>query len=364
MDEACHLYRAAEPSAASHLALRLKGWTRYTVPLDGRAQKACWKLFHPGRIELPLRAMAQLPGLFGAVRSQENEKMALLRAALGGETGVSCCKAGVPGPWSKETVLFLDQAAEPKLVVKAGVGESVDGLLRNEAQWLRALRDQPMLADNVADLVAHQSGKDFCFVAQSVLPGNPEFQFGELHFSFLKEFHAFSRRRLRYEESGLFHNMQARMKELDGLLTEDWSRRIEKAMRRVEEAISGEPILMTAAHNDFAPWNIRVEGQVARVFDWEYAEQEQLPLFDPLHFALMPMALKRKSSAKMMRRMRQTLESCTTGLGQEECHAAETQALAYLTNLCTLYLCFMRGRSYTHAVLNSYAPIIDCLCRL
>ena len=154
MDEASHLYQATERSAASHLALRLKGWTRYTVPLDGRAQKACWKLFHPGRIELPLRAMAQLPGFFGAIRCVEGEKMALLRAALGGEMGASCCKAGVPGPWSKVTVLFLDQAAEPKLIVKAGVGELVDGLLRNEAQWLRALLDQPTLAGYVADLVA------------------------------------------------------------------------------------------------------------------------------------------------------------------------------------------------------------------
>jgi hypothetical protein len=119
---------------------------------------------------------------------------------------------------------------------------------------------------------------------------------------------------------------------------------------------------MTAAHNDFTPWNIRVENHIARVFDWECAEVEQLPLFDPLHFALMPMALNREAPAKMIQKMRQTLQGCESSLGPEECHAPETQALAYLINLCTLYLWTLRGKSDSDLVLQSYERIIDYLC--
>jgi len=133
-------------------------------------------------------------------------------------------------------------------------------------------------------------------------------------------------------------------------------------MRRMEEALSGAPILMTAAHNDFTAWNIRVDGGVARVFDWEYACEEQLPLFDPLHFVLMPMALKREPTAKMMQKLHETLAICESWFGREECLAAETQALAYLTNLCTLYLWSQCGRSAGDPVLDSYARVIDCIC--
>lgn len=364
MDEVGQFYQAAEQSSASHLALRWKGRVRYVVPLDARTQMACWRLFQPGRLELPLRAMARLPQLFGAIDCVENESLAVIREAVGPEAGVSCCRQGAPGPWTKETILFLDRADNPLLIVKAGKGEAVDWLLRNEAEWLCALRDQPQLAGHVPELVAHRAGADLSFVAQTVLPGLPDFEMGELHFAFLRKFQEYSRCFLRYDESRLYHNLQARIKELEGLLTEAWSGRIEKAMRRLEKELSGEPILMTAAHNDFTPWNIRVEDGVARVFDWEYAEAEQLPLFDALHFALMPMALKRESSARMLQKMRQTLKGCEVWLGPEECRAAETQALAYLLNLCTLYLWSLRGSYESDPALDSYEQLIDCLCYL
>jgi Ser/Thr protein kinase RdoA (MazF antagonist) len=257
---------------------------------------------------------------------------------------------------------MLDHSAEPLMIVKAGRGEPVDRLLRNEAEWLRTLRDLPQLAGHVPEMVAHRAGADLCFVAQTVLPGQLVLELSELQIHFLRKFHEASRRRLRYEESRLYQNLQARRRELDGLLTEDWSRRIEKAMRRMEEALSGAPILMTAAHNDFTAWNIRVDGGVARVFDWEYACEEQLPLFDPLHFVLMPMALKREPTAKMMQKLHETLAICESWFGREECLAAETQALAYLTNLCTLYLWSQCGRSAGDPVLDSYARVIDCIC--
>ena len=336
---------------------------RYTIPREKAGQQACWKVFRPGKLEIPLRAMASLPRLFGSVGCVESEKLALIRDAIGKVAGLSCCRAGAEGVWSKDTILLLNEkTAEPLYIVKAGAGEAVDSLLRNEANWLRTLRDQAPLAGHIPELIAYRSGKDLSFVAQCALPGNLDFRLGELHFEFLRRLQTYSIQPMRYEDSQLYRTLNSRVKDLCGLLTEAWSARLERAMRRIEESLSGSPVLLVAAHNDFTPWNIRVERGVARVFDWEYADYEQFPLFDPLHFSLAPMALKSGRLIKIIRRMQETLHLCHRGLGEERCYAAEAQALAYFINLCTLYLWADRGKRNLHPTLVSYARIIDHMC--
>jgi hypothetical protein len=100
---------------------------------------------------------------------------------------------------------------------------------------------------------------------------------------------------------------------LSGLLTAAWSRRIEKAMLRIEQSLAGPPIPLVVAHNDFTGWNTRIERGVAKVFDWEYANDEQLPLFDPLHFALAPMALHGGPPARVIRNDRTLPPVARTG---------------------------------------------------
>jgi hypothetical protein len=347
----------------THLALRWGGRDRYLVPREAAAQRECWRIFHPGWQELPLRAMALVQSLLGAESCGEDEKMVSIREALGKEAGVSCCRIGTPGPWSKDTILFLHkQTNEPIYIVKAGMGRAVGLLLQNEADWLRALRSQAALADHIPALIAHRAGADFSFVAESPLPGKPDHRLGELHFEFLRKFQEYSRRTIRYEESKLYQNLHARLKDLDGLLTEAWSIRIEKAMRRIDQSLSGRPLPFVATHNDFAPWNIRVEPGVARIFDWEYADDEQLPLFDPLHFVLMPMGLKRQPAAKIDQSMRETIALCRQQLGEEFCIEAHAQALAYMLSICTIYLQSVRGELRSHPLFDSYASIIDLMC--
>lgn len=198
-------------------------------------------------------------------------------------------------------------------------------------------------------------------MAQSVLPGHSDFALGEPHFAFLRKFHAYSRRSLRWEESRLSLNLQERLRDLAEMLSPDWSVRIPNAMRRLEKSFSAEPVAMTAAHNDFTPWNIRIQDGVARIFDWEYACQEQLPLFDPLHFVLMPMALARRPKEAMLAQMHKTLQLCSQRLGSEAACQPRAQALAYLMNLCTLYLWGARHTPGPNLVLAGYAQLIDQL---
>jgi hypothetical protein len=348
----------------THLALRWKGRIRFTIPRDIAAQQTCWKIFRPGRAELMLRVMARLPRISGAISCVENENLLLIRKAIGKDTGLSCCRTGTPGPWSKDTILLLNMSTnEPMYIVKAGAGEAVDLLLQNEATWLRTLRDQPALADHIPDLVAHNSGAQLSFVAETPLLGKLDYQLGELHIVFLRKLQKYSHCTIRLEESRLYKNLQMRLKDLSGLLSEAWSSCLQMGIRRIEQSLSGRPVSFVAAHNDFTPWNIRVQRGVVRLFDWEYADYEQLPLFDPLHFVLMPMALWKRPTVNMIRCMKDTLQLSEQWFGKELCHNAQTQALAYLMNLCTLYLWAERGKSNSNPVLESYASIIDFLCQ-
>jgi len=363
VDELSSFYKVQDKSPGTHFALRWNKRVRFIVPRDFAAQQACWNIFRPGWLKFPLLAMARLPHFMGAISLAEAEGLASIRKALGKEAGLSCCRAGAPGPWTKDTILLLDKTTvEPLFIVKAGSGEAINHLLCNEANWLRALQKQPALVDHIPELVAHHSGTYLSFVIEEPLPGKLDYRFGELHVTFLQKLQEYSRHTLQLHESRLYKNLCTRLKDLSGLLSEAWAIRLNKGMRRIEQSFSRSPILMVAAHNDFTPWNIRVERNVARVFDWEYADYEQFPLFDPLHYALLPMALRSQSTAKMVHCMNQTLQLSQLWLGKENCFNAQTQALAYLMNLCTLYLWSERGNFGTNPVPESYANIIDFLC--
>lgn len=362
VDEVNRYYRGQARPIGSHLALRWKGRVRYIVPRVAAGQQACWQVFRPGKLGIPLCAMTRLPRLLGAVSCVEAEGLASIREVIGKEAGLSCLRAGAEGVWSKDTILFLDKkTAEPLYIVKAGTGVAVDSLLKNEANWLRNLQNHASLVGHVPKLVAHRSGADLSFVAQRALSGNLDFRLGDAQLDFLRRLQESSLQPIRYEDSRLYRTLNSRMKDLSGLLPEAWSTRLEKAMQRIEQSLSGAPILLVAAHNDFTPWNMRLERGVAKVFDWEYADYEQFPLFDPLHFVLAPMALKSESTAKIIQKMHETLHMCQQWLGEERCYKGETQALAYLINLCTLYLWADRGKRNLHPTLVSYAHMIDFL---
>lgn len=363
MDEVNRLYEAKDRTVGTHIALRWKGRLRYTVPREAAGQQACWQVFRPGVLGIALRAMARLPGFLGSIRCTESGRLKFIREAIGKEAGLSCCRTGAAGPWSKDTILLLDnRKVKPLYLVKAGAGEEVDALLRNEADWLLALRNQPSLVKHIPEYVAHRSGVDLCFVAQSAVSGNLDFRLGELQVEFLRRLQDVSRQSMRYEESGLCRTLNSRMKDLSGSLPESWSMRLEKAMRQITDSLSDAPTLFVDAHNDFTPWNIRIQNKLAHVFDWEYAAHERLPLFDPLHFVLLPMALGGRPTFEMVRKIQDTVRLCQQWLGKEFCYQPKTQALAYLVNVCTLYLWSVRGNYGPDAVVESYAGVINSLC--
>jgi hypothetical protein len=246
--------------------------------------------------------------------------------------------------------------------VKAGTGKDVNSLLQNEANWLRTLGDQAEFVDHIPTLVAYYCEGDLAFVAECMVLGKIDLTFGKLHVAFLRKFQKYSRKTMHFQDSRICQNLHSRVKDLGSLLSSAWSARLGLGLRQIEESLTNKELLLVAVHNDFTPWNIRVAKDVVRVFDWEYAESEHLPLFDPLHFMLMPMALSCRSKTRMLKSMKDVLQQCHEWFGSEFCFNARAQALAYLMNICTLYLWSDRAESESHPVLNSYGAIIDHLC--
>ena len=364
MGEIGRFYISENHTSGTHLALRWNGRVRFTVPRLKSAQEACWMTFLPGRLELGMRAMASLPRLFGSISCVEAKSLAPIREAIENEGGLSCCRAGTVGPWSKESILFLDkETIEPLYIVKTGTGKAVDLLLQNEAHWLRTLRDQSSLIKHIPEFVMHHSGINSSFVVERPIAGAIDHNYGEPHVRFLKKLHEYSHQTLWFKDSRLYRNMRVRLTDMSGMLSGEWSNRIRAGMQRIEQSLSGAPIPLVAAHNDFTPWNIRIDHNIVKVFDWEYADHEQLPLFDPLHFFLLPAGLKREPPAKIIREMHRALRMCQHTLDAKWNYKPEVQALAYLLNLCTVYLWSTRGASESDPVVISFARVIDHLCR-
>ena len=356
------LYAAASTGEGTHLALRLRGRIRYIVPRQAAERAACWETFRPGRVEIPFRLMARLPRLSGASDCVEGVRLAAIRQELGHDAGVSCCRAGGGGVWSKQTLLFASRSKDqPYYLVKVGAGPIDDRFLRNEAEWLCALRSSTALAGHIPEMIAHQSGTEICFLAQRALPGDVSFSLGAPHFDFLRKLHGYSLRKMDFGESVLRQNLLERISALDGALPGAWSARLRIGMQKVDRALSGSLQLVTAAHNDFTPWNIRLQHGRAYVFDWEFAAHEQLPLFDPLHFVLMPRALKGAPAGEILRRLSHALALCRRFLGADWCAMAEVQALAYFLNICTLHLRDDASVHRTDPVMSCYADVIDHL---
>jgi len=357
-----HLYQGESAAASTHLALNWRGRLRYVVPRNRRAQHAAWHFFHPGRTRVVFEAMTRMPHLLGAIRCVESAALVAIRSAMGSQASFSCCNAGAGGVWSKYTVLLLDeQTIEPICFVKAGAGAAIGKLLQNEAGWLSSLRDEPSLAGHVPALIAHCAGKDLDFLAQSPLKGSSSGVLGQPHFDFLKKLQAYAPRALRFRDSILYRTLHTRISDLEGLLPEKWSHRIARAMKKMESSLAASSTLFVAAHNDFTPWNIRLVNGRACVFDWEFAAHEQFPLFDPLHFALSPLALEGRPVNEILRAMSETARQCRLSLGEEQCSNPEIQTLAYLVNLCTLYQWADGGTRNSHPTLVTYAGMIDSI---
>src|SRR5690606_9145856 len=67
-----------------------------------------------------------------------------------------------------------------------------------------------------------------------------------------------------------------------------WKGHYEDALTLLEQALGDRELEFSLAHRDFTPWNTRAttDGEIY-AFDWEFAEQGYIELYDYFHFHFM-----------------------------------------------------------------------------
>ena len=110
----------------------------------------------------------------------------------------------------------------------------------------------------------------------------------------------------------------------------EWDERVRKGLALLEYKV-GVGVLMSRAHRDMVPWNMRLDGKKEiHVFDWEYSEQEYLPLYDFFHFLLMPKALSGRVAIQDGRETLQKVKLLNWHGDKRIVHNPAIQLLGYL----------------------------------
>jgi hypothetical protein len=350
------LTQPCSPADATHRAVRHGQRVRYILPQDSAARHAAMHFFASDlRGRLTARALAALSALRGAEPRCATPLLHEIAARLGGNTGTCAIANGAPGPWTKSTVLFLDAKHRPAAVVKLGVTEAAARLIAGEAQWLTQLGALPGLAPAVPRLLGFHRGDPTTWLAQEPMLGrassrqlgNGQIDFLRLLQSELPATRGFAGSVMQGEMSGCFERWKSVMKP-------EWRERLERAIAYVQSHLAGE-LPMAAAHRDFAHWNIRRGRAGILVFDWEYARSGYVPLYDAMHFLLMPAVLAAPLAPRDAAR---AIRSLPPRLAPADSVTRAAQCLAYLLDVCLMFIDANQGEAIG-SVVRRYAILID-----
>jgi hypothetical protein len=280
----------------------------------------------------------------------------------GNPQAVTIARIGTPGPYTKNTVLFMHPEGEPLAIAKVGSSEAAAALLCNEARWLKRLAQTP-LAGQVPTLIDMVERADACVLVESAGVGEPGSsrrpQPG--HIQFLAQLQQATDPALGFAGSAMQATLHETVAALSGKLSDEWQRRAEVALRQVDAQLGESGLPMVAAHRDFAGWNMLESGARLFVFDWEFAREGYVPLYDLYHYHLMPTAVRKDVSLGQVRSAIRNVVHEAEGLpdGAGKSQYAAAQMLAYLLDVCLFYLESNNGADQGDMVVLRYGKLID-----
>lgn len=348
---------------ATHFAYPASGRTRYFLPLEKRAARASKTFFLSGLKRLKFDAAHALGCLYVPSRKMglcESGLVEELKVAVGCKTATIAVVVGTPGPNAKSTVLLLDERCKPIAICKIAATESATKLLENEWYWLNILSRLPSLhASMPIPMTIRISGDVFMMVQSVNTDSLAEHVLDWKKIDFLGALHKATGLEEHFTGSVMHQNILTRLLKLQGMMAPPWTKRTEKTLMLLESGFRRTDVRMVVAHRDFVPWNMRVAPTRVFVFDWEYASNGYLPMYDLFHFLLMPAALKGDISRRTMRRILTKAVCAAQGLPPGAGVLPNCQLLAYLLDLSLLYLEANSGRDSGDRVLALYARLID-----
>jgi Choline/ethanolamine kinase len=338
---------------------------RFLLPLEKLSPKVRLSFFIPIRARILLHIKWLIDTLFFGESGScltEAEVMKEIKHQISCENLLTIVKIGTPGPHAKDTVLFLKKDHGPVAIGKFGTTEAATYLLENEAKWLALLSPKKNLKFHCPRLLISKRFSQAYVVIQSVGIGAfSGYNLSAAHIQFLSLFQDGFPAGDKYKASLIQQEMTRRFVSLKNKLTQTWVTRIQNRLDLLETELEHTSIPLVAAHRDFVPWNMRmIQGRIF-VFDWEYACHGYFPLYDVFHFLLMPHILKSnvsiiqlKSILKKGKKIGELLSR-----GANKAKTPDFQLLAYLLDLCLMFLESRDGNDPGCPVLYRYGNLID-----
>ncbi len=279
---------------------------RLAVPIAGkRLTAASLALYQPSLRKAKLRKLlAYFLGLSGfstfwapdkvlVARKAGGNKPESLQAFLGKLYGMEVNVAlftGTPGYLRKPSIQIMNTTGSILGYGKIGDKPSIRKIIENEAQTLSRLKNLDLGEADVPE-VKYLGGihSDAIFFIQSTCKGHlssapltPQ----TIHADFL--FRLFNQTKIvtDFEKSTCLKEVSARLQSIDRKISEDWSILLARALRWCSGKIGRCKLPLGLAHLDFTPWNTFLSNGRLFIFDWEFAREAWIPLYDAFHFII------------------------------------------------------------------------------
>lgn len=204
-------------------------------------------------------------------------------------------QVGTPGPFQKASVLLLDRDGQTLGLAKVAMGARADAMVKRERLWLAWLASVESLQHRTPGLLARgRTGAGRQFLVTDLGPAERgAAQFGPAQQEFLTSLAHASVQHRPFLGSKAHRRIHTGLRRLASRTSADVMTTLQSALRDCETAMGDGTGPMVVAHGDFTPWNTRLGAHGIYVFDWEYAWKEATPAHDPLHWLLLPQALRR-----------------------------------------------------------------------
>lgn len=265
---------------------------------------------------------------------------------------------GTPGPHNKKTLLLMDGSDRGVAFAKVADRQITRHLLKNEAYWLKRFADARRERPPVPTIVTLTEFKELLILIQSSLSGMRPARLQSAHATFLSRLHDLGRQILPWSETGACLKIDQAFEGCLGILPQTWIDRYGRA-QDVLRRQRNTPVETVPAHRDFVPWNAKLSNGELYVFDWEYAAEGYPPAHDLFHYILLPKVLQRTQFKNADETIKATGRFLSQfGLSERTRFSLESQFLAYLLDVCGLYISswdqWKRDR-----VVESYGDLID-----
>ena len=354
-----------ERSAGTHIAYPDGGNVRFALPVSaGPGDEAVRFLTtRRGRTALAGQRVAgwfkQTPSPWLAAASTLRE----VAAFAGFDPALSTVSAGTPGPYNKPSVLFMTDGGEPVAIAKVAGSEVNRALLRNEGAWLERWERAGVLTGHRPSKIKIGEAGGVLVLLQTAGSGPVLRLHAPLrpgHLEVLSAVQSPCAGPVPFLGSDMHKAMHRRFAACRDVLEPIQRERLDRALGILEAGLAGAELPMGPAHSDFVSWNMRRTGAGLFIFDWEYASDGYLPLYDLYHYMLMPHAVRRGLRAADARRAIGAVRRVAVRLpdGAAKAQQAALQLLAYLLNRRLHYLEENRGRDVSPAG-RRYGALID-----